>query len=169
MVKYFLEKIAQIYRNDTATEGMDDEGRMLHHRQHSLTILRAMYREMIRLFREKKIEPNSRLGKVFRYWLKRRYGLSAFTRIPGMPLDNNGTERALRPIAMGRKTSLFFMTLVSAGIWSGLFSLVYTCERNGINAYAYLNWLQKHWLAARREPEKYLPWHFRIETEKIAA
>ena len=70
---------------------------------------------------------------------------------------------------MGRKTSLFFMTLVSADIWSGLFSLVFTCERNGINAYEYLNWLQKNRLAASREPEKFLPWHFIIETERIAA
>jgi transposase len=167
--KYFLAQIAKIYQNDKLTKSLSVHERRDYHRMHSLPILRAMYREMIRLFKEKLIEPNSNLGKVFTYWLKRRYGFAAFTRIPGMPLDNNATERALRPMAMGRKTSLFFMTLVSAGIWSELFSLVFTCEKNGINAYAYLNWLQENWLAASREPENFLPWHFIIETERIAA
>ncbi|MDR3668013.1 MAG: transposase [Ignavibacteriaceae bacterium] len=167
--KYFLGLIAQIYQNDKTTKDMAPNERQRYHHIHSLPILRAMYREMIRLFREKRVEPNSSLGKAFTYWLKRRYGFAAFTRIPGMPLDNNATERALRPMAMGRKTSLFFMTLVSAGIWSELFSLVFTCEKNGINAYAYLNWLQVNWLTASREPEKYLPWHFRAATELIAA
>jgi hypothetical protein len=32
-----------------------------------------------------------------------------------------------------------------------------------------LNWLQENWLAASREPEKYLPWHMPVETERIAA
>lgn len=86
-----------------------------------------------------------------------------------MTLSNNGTERSLRAMAISRKNSLFFMTLVSAGIWSELFSLVFTCEKNGINAYAYLNWLQENWLAARREPEKFLPWHFQSQTEPIVA
>jgi transposase len=169
--EFFLKKIAQIYQNDAHTkeEKMNAEERLAYHRQNSRPILREMYREMIRLFREKKVEPNSRLGKVFRYWLKRRYGFGAFTRILGMPLDNNGVERTLRPIAMGRKTSLFFMTLISAGIWSGLFSLVYTCQKNGVNAFEYLNWLQENWQAASQEPERFLPWHFLQDTEKIAA
>jgi transposase len=167
--RYFLGQIAKIYQNDKITKCMVPNERQDYHHTHSLPILRSMYREMIRLFREKRVEPNSHLGKAFAYWLKRRYGFGAFTRIPGMPLDNNATERALRPMAMGRKTSLFFMTLVSAGIWSELFSLVFTCEKNDINAYAYLNWLQRNWLAASREPEKYLPWHFNVETERIAA
>jgi hypothetical protein len=166
---YFLKKIAEIYQNDTKVEKMDPVFRRDYHRTHSLPILREMYREMIRLLREKKIEPNSRLGKVFRYWLKRRYGFQAFTRIVGMPLDNNRTEGKLRPIAMGRNTSLFFMTLISAEIWSGLFSLVYTCQANGVNAFEYFNWLQSNTYAAKREPEKFLPWHFRMETEHIAA
>ncbi|MDR3491133.1 MAG: transposase, partial [Gammaproteobacteria bacterium] len=134
--KYILGQIAQIYQNDKSTKDMDPNERQHYHHTHSLPILRTIYREMVRLFREKRVEPNSSLGKVFIYWLKRRYGFGAFTRIPGMPLDNNATERALRPMAMGRKTSLFFMTLVSAGIWSVLFSLVFTCEKNNINAYA---------------------------------
>jgi hypothetical protein len=169
--EYFLGEIAKIYRNDKETikSKMNENKRMHYHRENSLPILRGMYRMMIHLFRIKQVEPNSGLGKAFIYWLKRRYGLSAFTRIPGMPLDNNGVEQKLRVMAMARKTSLFFMTLASAGIWSGLFSLVYTCEANGINAFAYLTWLQKNARAVNREPEKYLPWHFRIETERIAA
>lgn len=166
---FFLEKIQQIYLHETTTKEMNAEDRMHYHRQNSLPTLKAMYREMLRLFKEKKIEPSSRLGKVFLYFLKRRYEFGAFARILGMPLDNNGTERMLRPVAIGRKNSLFFKTLNSAEIWSGLFSIVYTCEQNGINAYAYLNWLQENWFTANREPDKFLPWHLPVHTERIAA
>lgn len=167
--KFFLEKISQIYQNDTITKKMDDAARMAYHHACSLPILKEIYREMIRLLKEKLIEPSSSLGKVFWYWLKRRHSFGAFTRVLGMPLDNNATERMLRPVAISRKNSLFFKTLNSAEIWSGFFSIVYTCEQNNINAYAYLNWLQENWFAANREPEKFLPWHLPIQTELIAA
>jgi hypothetical protein len=168
---FFLEKIAQVYKNDSVTkeQEMSPQDRRDYHRQHSLPIMREIFREMIRLFKNKLVEPNSRLGRVFKYWLRHRYGLLAFTRVLGMPLDNNRCEGALRPIAVSRNGSYWFMTLASAMIWSGLFSLVFTCERNKINAYEYFNWLQRNWKAASQEPEKYLPWHFRGATEKIAA
>lgn len=169
--EHFLSMIVKIYQHDdfAKTKGMGADERMLYHREHSLPILRQMYRDMLQLLKEKRVEPNSRLGKVFSYWLKRRYRFAAFTRIPGMPLDNNGTERSLRPMAMGRKTSLHFMSLNSAEIWSGLFSIVYTCEKNEINAFAYLTWIQDNWRQVIKAPAQYLPWHFKMTTEFIAA
>src|SRR3990167_3383717 len=67
--RYFLGQIAQIYKNDKKTKNMDSKARQEYHHKNSLPILRMMYREMIRLFREKRVEPNSNLGKVFNYWL----------------------------------------------------------------------------------------------------
>ncbi|NBY35361.1 MAG: transposase domain-containing protein [Alphaproteobacteria bacterium] len=40
---------------------------------------------------------------------------------------------------------MFFKTRNSAAIWSGLSSIVRTCEANGINGFAYFNWIQTNW------------------------
>ena len=47
------------------------------------------------------------------------------------------------------------------------FSLIATCEANNINSFAYLNWIQKNWKDVQANPVKYLPWNFKIDTEKI--
>ena len=91
-----------------------------------------------------------------------------FLRIKGVPLDNNWAENALRLMAVYRKASLFFKTLNSALVMNDLFSLMATCEVNGVNAFAYLNWIQVHWKEVQREPQAYLPWCSKQDTEKIA-
>jgi hypothetical protein len=75
-------------------------------------------------------------------------------------------------MVLQRKNSLFYKTSNSAEVWSGLASIVKTCAMNGINGYAYLNWLQGNWLAVQNHPANYLPWKFQElmnNTDLIAA
>ena len=44
--------------------------------------------------KEKKVEPNSGLGKAIGYMLRHWQALTLFLREPGAPLDNNLVERA---------------------------------------------------------------------------
>ncbi len=55
-----------------------------------------------------------------------------------MPLDNNGSERALRRVALGRKNYLFVHDVERGASIVGLYSLVATCEARGINPFEYL-------------------------------
>jgi len=67
-----------------------------------------------------------------------------------------------------RKNSLFFKTKNSAAILSGLSSIVRTCEANGINGFAYLNWIQANWVKVQKDAGNYLPWkylNYRNDTE----
>ena len=104
-----------------------------------------------------------------KYWLNHREGLTAFLRFEGAKLDNNWSERTLKLMALYRKNSLFFKTKESAMVLNELFSLVSTCEVNGINAFEYLTWIQVHWKAVQKNPEHYLPWCFKQDTERIVA
>jgi hypothetical protein len=47
-------------------------------------------------FAEKKVEPNSGLGKAISYCLKRWDRLTLFLQQAGAPLDSNIVERALK-------------------------------------------------------------------------
>ena len=75
-------------------------------------------------------------------------------------LDNNWAERSLRTIILQRKNSLFFKTLESAEVHSGMSSIVKTCSENRVNAFKYLNWLQDNSTKAKRDPKNYTPFAY---------
>jgi transposase len=55
-----------------------------------------------------------------------------------IPLDNNPAEAALRRVALGRKNFLFVGHDEAGDNRAGLYSLVATCEANGVNPLEYL-------------------------------
>jgi transposase len=55
-----------------------------------------------------------------------------------LPLDNNRSEGALRKAALGRKNFLFVGHQLAGDNLAGLYSLVATCEVNGLNPELYL-------------------------------
>ncbi|PUB09975.1 transposase IS66 family protein [Yoonia sediminilitoris] len=55
-------------------------------------------------------------------------------------MDNNTVERTIRPIAVGRKNSLFAGHDAGAQNWAVLASLIETCKLNGIEPHSYLTW-----------------------------
>jgi transposase len=166
---YFLKLISDLYQKEHACKGKSDLERLEYHKKHSTPIIKAIYAKIAELFKNKTVEPNSTLGKAMQYWLNHKEGLTAFLRVAGAPIDNNWAERALRIMAIYRKTSLFFKTMHSALVMNDLFTLVATCEENGINAFMYLNWIQVNWKQVQATPHLFLPWHFKNETEAIAA
>lgn len=165
---YFLNLISEIYDNEAICKDRDQQSRLEYYQEHSRPKINAIYQKILSLFGNKEVEPNSDLGKAMNYWLNHESKLTAFLRIPGCPLDNNWAEFELRIIALYRKVSMFFKNLHSAEINSNMFSLIATCEANGVNSFAYLNWIQHNWQDVQSSPYKYLPWNFKIETEKIA-
>ncbi|MCC7142439.1 MAG: transposase domain-containing protein, partial [Candidatus Eisenbacteria bacterium] len=54
------------------------------------------------------------------------------------PLDTNHLERAIRPIAMGRRSWLFCWTEVGAKYVGIVQSLLTTCRLQGVDPYTYL-------------------------------
>ena len=167
--RYFLGLISDLYKNESLCRGKDPQERLEYHQEHSQPIINAIYLRIETLFDQKIVEPNSDFGKAMKYWLNHKEGLTVFLRVVGAPLDTNWVERALRIMALYRNASLFFKTEASAMILSDMFSLVTTCETNGINAFEYLNWIQDHWKEVQKNPRAYLPWNFKNETEGIAA
>ena len=82
--------------------------------------------------------PKSPLGVAIRYTLNRWDELGHFLDDARIPLDNNPAESALRRVAMGRKNFLFVGNDEAGIKLAGLYSLVATCEANGVNPLAYI-------------------------------
>ena len=56
-----------------------------------------------------------------------------------LPPDNNASDSALRVVALGRKNYLFVGNEDAGNNVAGLYSLVATCEANGVNPLDYLS------------------------------
>ncbi len=70
--------------------------------------------------------------------LNRWSELSRFLDDGRVDLDTNPVERSIRPVALGRKNSLFAGSDGSAKRWAVVGSLVETAKLNGVEPYAWL-------------------------------
>jgi len=98
--------------------------------------------ELIQKIKEKLLEgkvlPKSKLREALGYFSGLIPYLKNYTKHPYARLDNNVAERAIRPIAIGRKNWLFFGSKEGAEAGAVLFSLVQTCRGLNINPREYL-------------------------------
>lgn len=60
---------------------------------------------------------------------------------PTVPIDNNDSERALKPAALLRKNCLFAGSEAGAGRAATHLTVVETCKRHGVDAELYLAWV----------------------------
>jgi hypothetical protein len=161
--QFVLESLREVYRYDAEAEaqGLSPEARLRYHQEHSQPVMDALQAWFKAQFAEKKVEPNSGLGKAISYCLKRWTRLTLFLREPGAPLDSNLVERALKKCILHRKNSLFYKTENGAEMGDLFMSLIHTCELNGVNPFEYLIALQKHAAELAKNPAAWMPWNYR--------
>ncbi|WP_162786519.1 transposase, partial [Hyphomonas sp. CACIAM 19H1] len=97
--------------------------------------------ENLRLWLESQLAQlpaRSTLADAIRYALGRWTGLTRFLDDGRIELDTNPVERAIRPVALGRKNHLFAGSDGGAERWAILCSLIETAKLNGVEPYAWL-------------------------------
>jgi hypothetical protein len=85
-----------------------------------------------------RIPPRSSLADAIRYALVRWDALRLYLQDGRVELDTNTVERAIRPIALGRKNHLFAGSDGGADRWAIVCSLITTAKLNDREPYAYL-------------------------------
>jgi len=155
---YVLDRIGKIYEHEEATTGMPDAERLASHQQESLPIMSELKEWMEQEVREKRVEPNSSLGKAMAYFQKYYEQLTQFCRVAGAPIDNNVAEQALKAPAMIRKNAYFFKTSTGACVAGIILSVLVSCRLNGTNIWDYLVWVLRNEAEVKRTPRAFLPW-----------
>jgi transposase len=84
------------------------------------------------------VSGKATIAEAIRYALSRWEGLSRFLDDGRIEIDSNVVERAIRPIALGRKNHLFAGSDGGGEHWAVVASLIETCKMNRIDPYAYL-------------------------------
>jgi transposase len=169
--KHVLETLGEIYRYDeqARAQALSPEDRLRFHQTHSSPVMTALHTWLIAQLDEHRVEPNSGLGRAMRYLLNHWEPLTLFLRVPGVPLDNNIAERALRKAILNRKNALFYKTANGARAGDLFMSLIHTCELCGVNSFDYLTELQRHAADLAMNPGDWLPWNYRETLARVRA
>ncbi len=106
----------------------------------------------------RQVEPNDDLATIADYFLKRYDSLTRVMFIPGVPLDTNYVERAIKAIIRIRLNSLFFENLESAKYSGEILSVLETTNLNKINVFIYIEFLITNREKVIKNPRYFLPW-----------
>jgi transposase len=88
-----------------------------------------------------RVLPKSPLGQTIQYCRNQWDKLTVFLRDGGLELDNNRSERSIKPFVIGRKNWLFANTSRGADASAIIYSVVETAKENGLNPFTYLVYL----------------------------
>jgi len=93
---------------------------------------------------QSKVLPKSPEGQAIAYTLSNWKALVRYCEDGDLEIDNNGAERSLRGVAIGRKNWMFFGSNNGRRTAAVLTSLIATSKRLGINPFVYLRNLFEH-------------------------
>jgi transposase len=169
--RFVLETFREIYAYDAVArkQGMSAEQRLAFHQEHSKPVMEKLHVWLKTQLDQKLVEPNSGLGQAISYLLNHWQKLTLFLEKPGVPLDNNIVERALKKAILHRKNSLFYKTRKGAQMGDLFMSLIHTCELNDVNAFDYLTELLRHTEELKRNPSEWMPWNYRETLSRLSA
>src|SRR6267142_1382961 len=131
-----LRRIGELYVVEARARGQSSAHRVAERRSFSRPIVQALHSWLeAQLAR---VAGRSTLAEAIRYTLSRWEGLTRFLHDGRIELDTNPVERAIRPVALGRKNHLFAGSDGGGIRWAIVCSLIETCKLNGVEPYAYL-------------------------------
>jgi len=168
---FLLKAIRRVYRIERLCRfhRLSDEQRLRVHQKWSGPVMAEIHRWTNAQLDEKRIEPNSGMGKALKYLLRHWDKLTLFLRRPGAPLDNNICEMVLKMAIRHRTNSLFFKTAHGAEVGDVFMSLIETAVLNGENALDYLTEIQLHAKAVEADPAAWLPWTYKATLARPCA
>ena len=164
-----LRRIGELYAIEAEIRGRPAEERRRVRQERSKPLVEALHAWLtVQLGR---VSGKSGLAEAIRYALRHWQGLVLFLDDGRLELDTNTVERAIRPIALGRKNSLFAGSDGGARCWAVVASLVATAKLNGIEPLAWLTDVLERMVSGRTratELECLLPWAWKAEQLEAA-
>jgi len=103
--------------------------------------------------------PKSAHGQAVGYCRNQWKKLNTFLLDGRLEIDNNRSERSIKPFVIGRKNWLFANTPAGAKSSAIIYSLVETAKENGLSPYAYLTYLFEQLPDCKTSKlDRLLPW-----------
>jgi len=136
--QWVLRKIRYLFMFERVAWARAPEERLKIRQEKEIPIIDELIKSVKTKLTDNKILPKSKLREAIGYFCGLIPYLKNYTQHAFARLDNNVAERAVRPLAIGRKNWLFFGSPDGAEAGSMLLSLVQTCRGLNINPREYL-------------------------------
>ena len=90
------------------------------------------------------VTPSSAFGKAVAYALEQLPKIKQYASVPSATLDNNATERAIRPFVIGRGNWKFADTPSGAHASAAWYSLIESAKASGLDPAEYITYVLDH-------------------------
>lgn len=131
-----LRRIGELYAVEAQCRGQSPAHRLAARRQHSRPLVAELCAWLEAQLAQ--VSGRSSLAEAVRYALSRWEALTRFLHDGRIELDTNPVERAIRPVALGRKNHLFAGSDGGGHRWAVICSLIETAKLNDVEPYAYI-------------------------------
>lgn len=133
---YVLSLIVQLYDIEDEIAECGDAERLAERQARSVPVLARL--EKFLLEQKATALPQSKFGQAIGYALNRWDELLRYTTNGALEIDNNRSERTLRPVAIGRKNWMFFGSDRGGETAAICMSVLASAKRHGIEPVAYV-------------------------------
>ena len=131
-----LERIGALYKIEDRIRRCRPEERLRVRAEHTAPLMAALHNWLEATLA--RISGRSDLAKAIRYSLRRWDALTLILRDGRACIDNSAAERAMRPIAIGRRNWTFAGSDAGGHREAAIYSLIETAKIHGLDPKAYL-------------------------------
>lgn len=155
----------KLFRLERKWKGLTPEERKKNRLIYSVPVLEAFF-----AWAESTITGQENLKKALNYTLNHKKYFTNFLLDGRIPLSNNLSEIAVKPVAITRKNSLFSDSVEGAVASALIFSIINTATANNLDAYKYLEYIFRQlpnldFIPDDPALDEYLPWSEKVQLE----
>jgi transposase len=136
--EWVLSHIQKLFQIEEAAWAASSEERLKVRQTQETLLIDELIDKIKPKLHDGKVLPKSKLREALGYFCSLIPYMKNYTLYPNARLDNNVAERAIRPLAIGRKNWLFFGSREGGDAAAVLLSLVQTCRGLQVNPREYL-------------------------------
>ena len=159
-----LQRIAALYEIEADIRGVAAEHRRAVRQQRSRPLVEAMHAWLGQQLA--RVSGRSTLAQAIRYALNHWNGLIIYLDDGRLELDTNTVERAMRPVALGRKNSMFAGADSGGRHWAIIATLIQTAKLNHVEPLAWLTDVLERIVTGRTKQNELatlLPWNWKAD------
>jgi transposase len=139
----------QLYTLERAAKDLEPDQRLRMRQDFAVPILNQFHDWLV--MQRQEVLPKSPMAEAIGYALNNWEALKRFTEAGILQIDNNVAEREMKKLALGRKNWLHIGSERGGRTAAVLFSFTSTCQRLGVEPWAYLSDLLKRLPTAATE------------------
>ena len=158
-----IERLQAVYAIEAEIRGLSAEQRLAARRTRAAPLMEALRARLTAIVDQ--LFSQSKLTEAINYALNHWDGLTLFLRDGRVEVDSNTVERSMRPIAMGRRNSLFSGSEGGAESWAILASIVNTAKLHDLEPQAYLGDVLERIVSGRTKSHQLhelLAWNWKV-------